>query len=412
MPVRQPGKHAMMFIFITVLIDMIGFGLIIPVMPDLIKGLTGQDAPNAAVMGGWLMSLYAGMQFVFAPVVGGLSDRFGRKPILLIALAGFTIDYLIMGFSGSFLVLFIGRAISGIFGASYTTASAYIADISNEKNRAANFGMIGAAFGLGFILGPVAGGLLGEAFGPRAPFFAAAGLAGVNFIYGVFVLPESLPVESRRKFELRRANPFGALMQIRKHPVVYVLLSGLFVIMLAHSVFPSTWSYFGEFRFGWSKQEIGFSLGAVGLMTALVQGGLTRVAVPKFGEWRVIMFALSVTVLAYVGYGLVTAAWMVYLVIMFGALGGLGQPALQAVMTRRIPANAQGELQGAITSLQGLSMMIGPQLMPRVFQYFTSGNSPTELPGAAFLLAAALGSVGLVITLSARRRDKLSSPAQ
>lgn len=412
MSVRQPGKHAMMFIFITVLIDMIGFGLIIPVMPDLIKGLTGQDAPNAAVMGGWLMSLYAGMQFIFAPIVGGLSDRFGRKPILLIALAGFTLDYLIMGFSGSFLVLFIGRAISGIFGASYTTASAYIADISDDKNRAANFGMIGAAFGLGFIMGPVAGGFLGEAFGPRAPFFAAAALAGLNFIYGFFVLPESLPVENRRKFELRRANPFGALMRIRKHPVVYVLLSGLFVIMLAHSVFPSTWSYFGEFRFGWSKQEIGFSLGAVGLMTALVQGGLTRVVVPAFGEWRVIMFALTVTVLAYVGYGLVTQVWMVYLVIVFGALGGLGQPALQAVMTRRVAANAQGELQGAITSLQGLSMMIGPQVMPRVFQYFTSDNAPAELPGAAFLLAAGLASVGLVVTLSARRRDRVSSPAQ
>ena len=412
MPVRQPGKHAMMFIFITVLIDMIGFGLIIPVMPDLIKGLTGQDAPNAAVMGGWLMTLYAGMQFVFAPIVGGLSDRFGRKPILLIALAGFTLDYLIMGFSGSFLVLFIGRAISGIFGASYTTASAYIADISNDENRAANFGMIGAAFGLGFILGPVVGGILGETFGPRAPFFAAAALAGLNFIYGFIVLPESLPVENSRKFELRRANPFGALMQIRKHPVVYVLLSGLFVIMLAHSVFPSTWSYFGEFRFGWSKQEIGFSLGAVGLMTALVQGGLTRVAVPKFGEWRVIMFALSVTVLAYVGYGLVTQAWMVYLVIIIGALGGLGQPALQAVMTRRVSADAQGELQGAITSLQGLSMMIGPQIMPRVFQFFTSENTPLELPGAAFLLAAGLGSIGLVVALSARRQDKVRSPAQ
>ena len=409
---RKPGKHAIIFIFITVLIDMIGFGLIIPVMPELIKGLTGQEAPSAAVMGGWLMTLYAGMQFVFAPVVGGLSDRFGRKPILLIALAGFTVDYLIMGFSGSFTVLFIGRAVSGIFGASYTTASAYIADISTPEKRAANFGLIGAAFGLGFILGPVIGAFLGHEFGARAPFFAAAALAGLNFIYGLIVLPESLAKENRRAFDWKRANPFGALMQIRKYPVVYVLLGSLFVMMLAHSVFPTTWTYFGNHRFDWGPREIGLSLGAVGLMTALVQGGLTRLVVPKIGEWRTIMFAISVAVITYTAYGFATEAWMIYAIIAVGALGGLGQPALQAVMTRRIPANAHGELQGAVTSLQGLSMVLGPQIMPRVFKFFSSDGAPVYMPGASFFLAGALTLIALIIALKARRRDGATSPAE
>ncbi|WP_297735871.1 TCR/Tet family MFS transporter [uncultured Maricaulis sp.] len=405
MTVRPTSQHAVVFIFITVLIDMIGFGLIIPVMPELIEELTGLQADDAAILGAWLMVSYAAMQFVFAPIVGGLSDRFGRKPVLLAALAGFTIDYVIMGFAPVFWLLLVGRILAGIFGASYSTANAFIADITPPEQRAARFGLIGAAFGVGFTLGPAIGGFLGDNFGPRAPFFAAAILAGANFVYGLIVLPETLKPENRRKFDIRRANPLGSLVQMRKHPAVLVLMCAIFLMLLGHSVYPAIWSYYTDFKFGWGPREIGLSLMAVGLSSAIVQGGLTRILVPKLGEWRAITISLILAVTAYALYGFATTGWMVYAIIVFAALGGIGQPALQGVMSRIVPPNAQGELQGAMTSLQSLSMIIGPLVMSRIFSHYSEEGAAVTFPGAPFLLASALTLIALMIGLSARRHD-------
>lgn len=405
MTAREPGKHAITFIFITVLIDMIGFGLIIPVMPSLLRELTGLEANESVLLGMMLIIAYSGMQFVCAPIVGALSDRFGRKPVLLAALAGFTIDYLIMGFAPVFWLLLAGRLLAGLFGASYATANAFIADITPPEKRAGRFGMIGAAFGLGFTFGPLIGGFLGDQFGPRAPFFAAAALSGINFLYGLIVLPETLKPENRRKFDWTRANPFGALMQIRKYPAVIILMAAVFLMMIGHAVFPATWSYYSTYRYGWGEWEVALSLTAVGVSSAIVMGGLTRVLVPKLGEWRAVIFSLILGSIAYAAYGLASAGWMVYAIIVFGALGGIGQPALQGVMSRIIPPNAQGELQGAMTSLQSLSMVFGPLMMSPMFHYFSSERAPVYAPGAAFFVSTVLTVTALSIALAARRRD-------
>jgi DHA1 family tetracycline resistance protein-like MFS transporter len=404
MPAHAPGKHAFVFIFITVLIDMIGFGIIIPVMPQLIMELTGQPVGTAAVMGGLLMGTFAFTQFIFAPIIGGLSDRYGRRGILLFAMLGFTLDYLIMGTATTFLVLFLGRMLSGVFGATYTTANAYIADITDAKDRAGRFGMMGAAFGLGFILGPVIGGLLGD-INPRYPFFAAAALAGANFIYGYFILPETLSLANRRPFNIRRANPFGSLMQMRQYPVVFSMLVAAFLFFLGHASFPALWTYFSTLRFGWTPRDIGLSLMAVGLASAIVQGGLTRIIVAKIGEWRAYAIGFSIAALAYIGYGLVSEVWVFYVIMAFGAFGGIGGPAMQSICSRLVPANSQGELQGAMSSLQSLSMVIGPLTLPLVFRYFTTDAAPIYLPGAAFLMASVLTVLALIVGLSSRGKD-------
>jgi DHA1 family tetracycline resistance protein-like MFS transporter len=412
MSARPPGKHAIAFIFITVLIDMIGFGLIIPVMPELIMGLTGETETQAAVKGALLMTTYAAMQFVFAPIVGGLSDRFGRRPILLIAMLGFVIDYIIMGTAGLYTVLFVGRMIAGVFGATYTTANAYIADITPPDQRAGRFGMMGAAFGLGFILGPLIGGYLGEMFSPRAPFFAAAALAGLNLIYGFLVLPETLKPENRRKFTLARANPFGSLIQMRRYPVVFAMLGAAFLFFLGHAAFPAIWTYYSTHRFNWSSGDIGLSLMFVGLTSAIVQGGLTRIIVPKIGERNAFAIGFLIAAMAYVGYGFISQGWMIYMVIAFGALSGIGSPAMQAICSRLIPADAQGELQGAVTSLQSLSMILGPLTMSSIFSYFSSEDAPIYLPGAPFLVAAVLTVLAVIVGLSSREAVPDSDPIE
>ena len=405
MAARKPGKHAITFIFITVLIDMIGFGLIIPVMPELIGQLTGRAPNEAVILGVLLLIAYGGMQFFCAPIIGALSDRYGRKPVLLAALGGFTIDYLIMGFAPVFWLLLVGRLFAGLFGASYASANAFIADITPPEKRAGRFGMIGAAFGLGFTFGPMIGGFLGEWFGPRAPFFAAAALAGMNFIYGLIVLPETLKPENRRAFDWRRANPFGALWQMRSYPAVLVLMGAVFLMLIGHAVFPATWSYYTAYRYDWDSGQIGLSLMAVGVSSAIVMGGLTRILVPRLGEWRAIALSLFLGTFAYAAYGLAGAGWMVYPIIIAGAIGGIGQPALQGVMSRLIPPNAQGELQGAMTALQSLSMLFGPALMGPLFFYFSSDAAPVYAPGAAFFLASLLTLASLGIALIARRHD-------
>jgi MFS transporter, DHA1 family, tetracycline resistance protein len=390
MSVPKGANSAFLFVFIAVLIDSIGFGIILPVLPRLIMQLTGVSIDRAAAYGGWLSFVYALMQFFCAPVLGNLSDRFGRRPVLLFALLALGLDYLIMGFAPVIGWLFLGRAIAGVAGASFTPAYAYVADITEPARRAQSFGLIGAAFGIGFIGGPAIGGLLGG-FGPRAPFFAAAGIALANTAFGYFALPESLPRESRRPFHWARANPLGTLLQMHRYPVVLLTLGALFLWQLAHQVLPSTWAYYTISKFHWSSAQVGYSLAYVGLLMAIAQGALTRVLIPWLGgERRAALAGMACAFLAYVGYAVVTQGWMMYVVALTTFLFALSYPSMNAIASQQIPANAQGELQGAIACLYSLSSIVGPPLMTQVFGYFSGPAAPVYLPGAAFLTAAAL----------------------
>jgi MFS transporter, DHA1 family, tetracycline resistance protein len=383
-------KAAIGFIFITLLIDITGLGLIIPVMPKLIEELLHtSDISKASQYAGWLTFAYAITQFVFAPVLGNLSDKYGRRPVLLFSLLGFGIDYLFLSFAPTIGWLFVGRVIAGITGASFTTASAYIADISTNENRAQNFGMIGAAFGLGFILGPMIGGLLGE-LGPRVPFFVAAGLALLNCAYGYFVLPESLDKEHRRAFEWRRANPIGSLLQLKKYPAVSGLIISMILIYIAGHSVQSNWSFFNIERFNWSPKMIGISLGIVGLLVGGVQGGLVRVVNPKIGNEKSIYLGLGLYALGLLLFAFATQGWMMFVFLIPYCLGGIAGPALQSIISGHVPPNEQGELQGALTSLMSATSIIGPPLMTNLFAYFTKEEAPVYFPGAAFFLGALL----------------------
>jgi DHA1 family tetracycline resistance protein-like MFS transporter len=393
---RTAGTQAVIFVLITVLLDTIGFGIVLPVLPELLVELTGESLSRAAVYGGWLAFVYAVLQFICAPVLGNLSDRFGRRPVLLYAVASLGVDYIVMGLAPTLAWLFVGRAIAGIAGASFTPAYAYIADVTPPEKRAQQFGLIGAAFGGGFILGPAIGGLLGE-LGSRAPFFAAAILSLVNFTYGVFVMPESLPPASRRAFDWKRANPLGTLLQIRKYPVVLGLLTALFLWQIAHQVMPSTWGYYTMFRFGWSEAIVGGSLAFVGLIMAASQATLPRLLIPRLGEAACVTLGLVSGGLGFVGYGLATKGWMMFALMLTWFFAALVMPSTNALMSHRVPPGAQGELQGGVASLYSLSSILGPLLMTQLFSYFASDTAPAHVPGAAFLFAAALtgGSLAL-----------------
>jgi DHA1 family tetracycline resistance protein-like MFS transporter len=402
--------NSVVFIFITVLVDAIGFGVILPVLPELIMKLTGEGLSQASIYGGWLWFAYAVMQFFCAPVLGNLSDRFGRRPVILFSLLTFGIDYLIMGFAPTLFWLFVGRSIAGMAGASFTPAYAYLADVSPPHRRAQNFGLIGTAFGAGFILGPAIGGLLG-AMGTRAPFFAAAGLALINFLFGLFVLPESLPRESRRSFDLRRANPLGTLLQIRKYPSVIGLLQVLFLWQLAHQVFPSTWAYYTMLKFDWSEQAVGISLAFVGTIMAVSTAGMTRLLVPRLGEQRAALSGLLAGSVAFFGYAFASRGWMMYAFLVAWLFAGLVQPSIQGLMSRQVPANAQGELQGGVASLYSLTAVVGPPLMTQLFGYFSSERARVHFPGAAFLCAALLAIAGLLVFVRATRAAAAYSAA-
>lgn len=381
-------KAAMGFIFITLLIDVTGFGVIIPVMPKLIEQLLGvDDISKASQYGGWLTFAYAFMQFLFAPVLGNLSDKYGRRPVLLFSLFGFGIDYLLLSFAPTIAWLFLGRLIAGVTGASFTTASAYIADISTPENRAQNFGMIGAAFGLGFIIGPLLGGLLGE-LGPRVPFMVAACLALMNWLYGYFVLPESLDKEHRRPFEWRRANPLGSLLQLRKYPAVGGLIGSFVLIYLAAHAVQSNWSFFNIERFKWTPKMIGISLGVIGVLVGAVQGGLVRVVNPRLGNERSVYIGLGLYALGLLLFAFASESWMMFVFLIPYCLGGIAGPALQSIISGHVPPNEQGELQGALTSLMSATSIVGPLMMTNLFAYFTHKEAPVYFPGASFLLGA------------------------
>lgn len=395
----MPSRRAIVFIFITILIDSIGFGIILPVLPELIMQISGAGLSQAARYGGWLYFVYAITQFFSAPVIGNLSDRFGRRPVLLLALFALGIDYVVMGLAPGLAWLFAGRIVAGIAGASYTPAYAYIADITPPEKRAQNFGFVSAAFGLGFVLGPAIGGLLGS-LGPRAPFFVAAGLALLNAAFGLFALPESLPQERRRAFEWSRANPFGTLMQLRKQPMIVGLAGVTFLWVLGHQVLPSTWAFYTMLRFGWSEAAVGLSLAAAGIVMAISQGGLTKVLVPKLGgERRAALVGLLSGAAVYCCYAFAPFGWVMYIGIAGWGLAALSWPSLNALMSQQIPANAQGELQGGLASLSSLAAVLGPPLMTQLFGTFSDTAGAVYFPGAPFFAAALLALASAIILL-------------
>lgn len=393
---KAPGKNALAFIFITVTLNMIGFGIIMPVLPQLIMTVTGEGLAEAARWGGKLSLAYAIMQFFMAPIMGALSDAFGRRPVILGSLAAYSFDFLLMGLAPTIALLLLARVLAGAFSATFSTANAFIADITPPEKRAANFGLMGAAFGLGFVIGPAIGGIIGDYFGPRAPFLAVAGLGAINFVYGYFFLPETLTQENRRPFNLQRANALGSFVEFRKFPIILPVAATILLSELAHWVYPSTWSYYGAEKFGWTPSAIGFSLMAVGLAAAIVQGGLTRIIIPKIGERRSAILGLSIAAVSYFGFAMATHTWMVYGIIAISALAGLTLPALQGIMSRTIPANAQGALQGAVASVNGIAMIFGPVLMTQTFAAYSEDTAPVYFPGAAFILAAALTLMSLL----------------
>jgi MFS transporter, DHA1 family, tetracycline resistance protein len=401
-------QSAMGFIFITLLIDVMGWGLIIPVMADLIAELKHIPVNEASTYGALLLSVFAIMQFLFAPVIGNLSDRYGRRPILLIALLGFGIDYIVLALAPTYGWLFLGRVVAGLTGASFTTASAYIADISTDENRAKNFGLIGAAFGLGFVLGPALGGFLAT-WGIRAPFYAAAVLCLLNFLYGYFLLPESLDKEHRRPFEWRRANPFGSLKFLMKHPEIGELAICFFLIYLGAQSIQGNWNFFTIYRFNWTEKMVGISLAVVGVLVGAVQGGLTRVINPKIGDEKSIYIGLSLYTLGLILFAVATESWMMFAFLVPYCLGGICGPSLQSVISAHVASNQQGELQGALTSLMSVSTIIGPLIMNSSFSYFTSDRAPFHLPGVHFLIGAVCMLTSLILTyhvLSRERREK------
>jgi DHA1 family tetracycline resistance protein-like MFS transporter len=389
-------KSAIGFIFITMLIDFTGFGIIIPVLPKLIEELTGGGLSVAAVYGGWLTISYSAMQFIGAPILGGLSDRFGRRPVLLASLFGLGLDYVFLAFAPTIAWLFVGRIIAGITGASFTTAMAYIADVSEPEKRAQNFGMVGAAFGIGFIVGPVIGGLFSQ-FGLRLPFLISAGLALVNWLYGYFILPESLAKENRRAFDWKRANPIGSLLHIKKYPALAGLLIALFLLYVAGHSVQSSWTYYTMEKFHWNEAWVGYSLGFVGIVVGIVQGGLIRVIIPKIGQVKAVYYGLLLYIIGFVLFAFATQGWMMFAFMLPYGLAGIFGPAMQGLLSNDVPANEQGELQGVTAGLMGASAIIGPLIMTNLFAWFTSSKSPVYFPGAPFILAAILTIAGLII---------------
>ncbi len=396
---------ALGFIFVTLLIDVIGFGIIIPVLPKLIEDLTGEGLSKASQYGGWLTFAYAVTQFFFSPVLGGLSDKYGRRPVLLFALLGLGIDYVFMAFAPTIAWLFVGRAIAGITGASFTTATAYIADISEPEKRAQNFGMVGAAFGLGFIIGPVIGGLASQ-WGHRMPFMVAAAFSLLNLAYGYFVLPESLIKENRRSFSWQRANPLGSLLHLKKYPVVGGLISSLVLLYLAGHAVQSNWTYFTMLKFSWDEKMVGYSLGFVGLIIALVQGWLIRLIIPKLGQKKSLYLGLGLNALGLLLFAFAAQGWMMFAILIPYALGGIAGPSLQGIISAQVPATEQGELQGGLTSLMSITSVIGPLLMNNLFAWFTNSKTPVYFPGAPFIAGLVFAVVSLTLSVRTLSKEK------
>ena len=404
-PARVPvSRHAVTFVMLTVLLDMVGFGLIIPVTPALIEEVGGVGLSQASVIGGWMFFAFSFTQFLFSPLAGNLSDRFGRRPLLLLAVFGLGVDYIFSALAPSILWLFVGRAIAGMCGASWVIANAYIADITAPEDRAKAFGMMGAAFGVGFVIGPAIGGLLGE-FGPRVPFYVAAGVSILNFIYGWFVLPETLAPENRRPFELRRANPFGAFAVFKTYPGVLPLCAVLFLFFFSSSVYPAIWPFWGIAKFGWSEAMVGATLAVFGLIMAGFQGGLSGPAVKRFGEHRVVLIGLCCAVVAAAGYGLVGSLAAVVVLMVVHGPEGFVHPMLTAMMSKVVPDDAQGELQGGLSAITNIAMLVGTVFFSQVFGFFMREGAAWRTPDAAFYIAAGGLALALLAFVMLTRRE-------
>ena len=430
------NKNAMLFVLITVMINSIGFGIMIPVLPDLLKLLTNLPNNEAVIYGMWLTFVFALFQFICMPIVGGLSDRFGRRPIMLLSLFGLAIDYFIMGFAPTVAFLFLGRIVAGAFGATFSTANAYIADISPPETRAQNFGLVGASFGIGFMLGPVVGGLIGNEFGPRAPFIAAGIISLLNVIYGFIFLPETLAEDKRRPFNWKRSNPLGSLLSLGRIKGVKSLIFVLFLLATAHTVYPTTYTFSTQEGLGWTSGDVGISLGAFGIASMIVQGGLIRIIIPKVGLFWAGMIGIISTIIAYTMMGSADKGWVIYAAGPFAAFAGLYGPSLTNMMSSRVSESEQGELQGAIGAAQGLALMIGPFLMAGMFwrygdtdlktssslisfpenivqmtENFFGGTMP-YIPGAPFLMASLLAIIAfatfVIVTTKADREARYS----
>ncbi len=406
-PTRRAGTA---FVLVTVLLDTLGLGLIIPVAPRLVASFLHDDLSAASHYFGVLVSLYAAMQFLFAPVVGGISDRFGRRPVIFLSLLGAAASYLLSGFAPALWWLFLGRFITGITAASFSAANAYIADVTPPQKRASNFGMVGAVFGLGFILGPALGGALGDV-GLRLPYFVGAGLNFVNLLYGLFVLPESLPRENRRPFSLARANPLGSLRALGRHPVVLGLTGTMMCSFLAQWILQSVWALHTQSRFGWSLRMVGVSLMVVGLATAVVQGVLVRALVPRLGERRALLVGLVLGVAGHTALGLAYRGWMMMTFVPLLALAGLAGPAIQAIISREVAASEQGELQGALNSLSGIAAIVGPLIGTNLFARFAPPDAQPHLPGAPFFASALFDAIGLALAVRLFRAPRRAASA-
>ncbi len=390
-----------LFILVTVMLDAMGVGLIMPVMPDLIREVQGGTLASAALWGGVLSTSFAVMQFLFAPLVGALSDRFGRRPVLLISLVAMALDYVVMAVAGSIWLLLAGRIVGGITAATGATAAAYMADISRSEDKSANFGLLGAAFGIGFVAGPMIGGLLGE-YGTRAPFYAAAALAALNGVFGYFVLRETVTPRIRRAFEWRRANPFGAFRHLARLPGIAPLLTVYLIYQVAFHVYPSIWSYFTQARFGWSAQTIGLSLGLFGIMMAIVQGGMIRLILRVLGDRKTVIYGHFFDIAAFAAIAVVTSGTIALILVPLAALGAVITPALQGIMSRMVSDDAQGELQGVLVSVNALAMILSPLVMTGMFAAFTRPDAAIYFPGAPFLLSMVLIAIGVTVFIRAR----------
>ena len=402
-PSAQPRRAALAFIFVTVLLDMLAIGLMIPVLPKLVVAFKGGDTASAAEVFGLFGTAWALMQFVFSPVQGALSDRFGRRPVILISNLGLGLDYILMALAPNLGWLFVGRIISGITAASISTSFAYIADVTPPEKRAASFGLIGTAFGVGFVLGPAVGGLLGS-IDLRLPFWASAGLSLLNFGYGLLILPESLPIARRAGFAWKRANPVGSLLLLRRYPQLFGLATVNFLHGLAHVVLPSTFVLYAGYRYGWDERMVGLTLAGVGVCSAIVQGGLVRPIVARAGERRTMLIGLGFGALGFAIYGAAPTGALFCVGVPVMSLWGLANPAVQALMTQRVSPHEQGQLQGALGSLQGIAGLIGPGLFTLTFAHFIAPGERWDLPGAPFMLAALLLAAGMLVGLRATQK--------
>lgn len=399
-------KASVLFIFITILVDVIGIGIIIPVVPELIMSINGGTESEAAEIGGWLMFSFAFMQFLFAPLLGELSDRFGRKPILIMALFGLGLDYIFHAYAPTVFWLIIGRLIAGFFGASFTVASSYMADISTPEDKAKNFGMIGAAFGLGFIIGPVIGGVAAQ-WGVKWPFFIAAGLSLLNMVYGILVVPESLPPENRRGVNRKNFNPIAAVSNLKQYPLITGLIFAYFLIYLAGKSVENIWSYYTMFRFDWTTAEVGYSLAFVGFLVVIVQGGLIGKIVKKFGQFNTIVIGFVCWISGLLLFSFATQGWMMYAFCIVYCMGGVAGPSIQGIMSNMVPKNKQGELAGALTSLISITSIVGPLMFTNLFSTFTGSEAPFEFPGISFFVGAVLAFVAMIFAVKTLRFNEI-----